>query len=474
MTQMVQRYDNRHTVTRQFHVLLLVHTSPITHKGIIPHLKSNSLRMKNIPRRDFLTAIPVLAGSLLSLKAWAAQGTPDTEKQLVLRSSWQTVNIGDIGHTPGVLSLLEKHLPHVNVRLWATDVGNGVREMLTKRFPKLEIFTNADKEAVARAMQECDFLLHGSGPSLVARADVKRWKEETGKPYGVYGITFPGVYSDDPKELVKPNPLDIELLNAAAFAFFRDSVSLDLAKKLGVQNSVMKFCPDGAFAVDLRDDLAAEAFMKEHGLEAGKFMCVLPRNRLTPWWEIPSKNQKLDEKKNARNEAMREHDNAPLREAIIAVVRQTSLKILICPEDETQVKLGKQILLDRLPDDVKQRVVWRDRYWLTDEAVSTYLRSAGIFGLEMHSPIMALGNGIPAIVGRFAEQTSKGFMWRDIGLADWLFDFDNEADIARYVPAVLAMAKNPKAARQKAAKGRKFVKQKQQETMSILGKEIIK
>ncbi len=420
-------------------------------------------------RRDFLNTLPLIAATLLSLETLGDDKL--AQKQLVLRSSWQTVNIGDIGHTPGVLSLLEKHLPNVNVRLWASDVGNGVREMLTKRFPKLEIFTNADKEAVARAMQECDFLLHGSGPSLVARADVKHWKEEMGKPYGVYGITFPGVYSDDPKELVKPNPLDIELLNAAAFAFFRDSVSLDLAKKLGVQNPVMKFCPDGAFAVDLRDDLAAEAFMKEHGLEAGKFMCVLPRNRLTPWWEIPSKNQKLDEKKNARNEAMREHDNAPVREAIIAVVRQTSMKILICPEDETQVKLGKQILLDKLPEDVKARVVWRDRYWLTDEAVSTYRRSAGVFGLEMHSPIMALGNGIPAIVGRFDEQTSKGFMWRDIGLDDWLFDFDNEADIARYVPT-LEMAKNPKAARQKAAKGRKFVQQRQQETMSTLSKKL--
>ena len=428
--------------------------------------------MKIIPRRDFLTAAPVLAASLLSLKAWASEGTPDAKKQLVLRSSWQTVNIGDIGHTPGVLHLLEKHLPEVEVRLWATDVGNGVREMLAKRFPNLEIFTSADKEAIARAKQECDFLLHGSGPSLVARGDVKRWKEETGKPYGVYGITFPGVYSDDPKELVKPNPLDIELLNGGAFAFFRDSFSLDLAKKLGVKNPVMEFCPDGAFAVDVRDDLATLAFMKEHGLEAGKFMCVLPRNRLTPWWEIPSKNQKLDAKKNARNEVMREHDNAPLREAIIAVVRQTSMKILICPEDETQVKLGKQILLDKLPEDVKAKVVWRDRYWLTDEAMSTYLRSAGIFGLEMHSPIMALGNGIPAIVGRFAEQTSKGFMWRDIGLGDWLFDFDNEADIARYVPAVLAIAKDPQAAHQKAAKGRKFVEQRQQETMSLLGKAL--
>ena len=430
---------------------------------------------RHIARRNFLQRLaavsPFFLGMDSSVKADGAANFA-SRKQLVLRSSWQTVNIGDIGHTPGVLHLLEEHLPEVDVRLWATDVGNGVREMLTYRFPKLEIFTNTDKAAVARAMRECDFLLHGSGPSLVARGDVKRWREKTGKPYGVYGITFPGVYSDDPKEVVEANPLDIELLNAAAFAFFRDSVSLELAKKLGVRNASMGFCPDGAFAVDLRDDRKALDFMKAHGLEAGKFMCVLPRNRLTPWWEIPSKNRTLDEKKNARNELMREHDNTPLREAIIAIVRQTPMKVLICPEDETQVKLGKQILLDKLPEDVKQKVVWRDRYWLTDEAVSTYVRSAGVFGLEMHSPIMALGNGIPAIVGRFAEQTSKGFMWRDIGLDKWLFDFDNEADIARYVPTVLAMAKNPKAARRYAAKGKAYVKKRQRETMELLSKKL--
>jgi polysaccharide pyruvyl transferase WcaK-like protein len=75
---------------------------------------------------------------------------------------------------------------------------------------------------------------------------------------------------------------------------------------------------------------------------------------------------------------------------------------------------------------------------LTDEALSTYVRSAGMFGLKMHSPIMCLGNGVPAIVCRFAEQTGKGVMWRDIGLGDWLFDFDNDEEIKGLVPAVLA------------------------------------
>ena len=424
-------------------------------------------------RRNFIRNTPALAGLLLNLPAIARtddNGRATAKKAIILRSSWQTVNIGDIGHTPGVLALLEKYLPDVEVRLWPTSLDNGVETLLRRRFPKVPVIRTADE--VARAFSECVFLLHGSGPSLVARKDVGRWDKETGKPFGVYGITFPGVYSPDPKAMVTANPLDVELLNKARFALFRDSVSLEFARKNGVQNAVMEYCPDGAFAVDLRNDEAATSFMRAHGLEAGTFMCVIPRNRFTPYWEIPAKKTPFDEKRNARNQDMKEHDNAPLREAIIQVVRQTPMKILICPEDETQVRLGKEILYDKLPDDVKARVVWRDHYWITDEAVSTYVRSAGLFGLEMHSPIMCIGNGIPAIVGRFAEQTSKGFMWKDIGLDDWLFDMDNEQDISRYVPTVLAMARNPKAAKAKAARARKLVEQRQRDTMRLVNKNV--
>lgn len=418
-------------------------------------------------RRDFLKQTPALVGLLMSIPALA-----QAKKSILLRSSWQTVNIGDIGHTPGVLRLLEQYMPDAEVRLWPSSLDNGVEELMKKRFPKLIILNTPESRDAA--LKECDFLLHGSGPSLVGRKEVERWFRETGKPFGIYGITFPGVYSDDPKLAAKANPLDIELLNNARFALFRDSISLDYAKNNGVTCKIMEFCPDGAFAVDMRNDKAANAFMKANGLQKGRFMCVIPRTRFTPYWEIPSKKTPFDEKRNARNQAMKEHDNAPLRAAIVEVVRKTGMKILICPEDETQVKLGKEILLDKLPDDVKPKVVWRDRYWLTDEAVSTYLNCAGIFGLEMHSPIMCIGNGIPAIVGRFFEQTSKGVMWKDIGLGEWLFDMDNEEDVARYVPAVLEMATNPAEAKAKTAKARAYVEQRQKETMGHLRKEMEK
>ena len=414
-------------------------------------------------RRHFLAT--ALAPALVSLPA---AGRP---RRILLRSSWQTVNIGDIAHTPGVLTILEKHLPGVEVRLWPSKVDNGVEEMLLARFPKLAIIKGP--EQLKAAFAECDFLLHGSGPSLVAEKDVVRWSKETGKPYGVFGITLP--IQGSTATIPAPDSVisgTVRVLSGARFTYFRDSVSLELARKRGCTCPVMEFGPDGAFATDLRDDRRAGAFLRDNGLEEGKFLCCIPRLRYTPYWTIPEKRAAFDENKHARNEAMKEHDLAPLRQAIVGVLRQTSLKVLICPEDQTQMAVGKEMLFDKLPDDVKARAVWRPHYWLTGEALSTYVRSAGLFGAEMHSPVMCIGNGIPAIVCRWAEQTSKGIMWRDIGLGEWLFDLDKEDELQKVVPAVLAMAKDPAAAKAKAAYAREFVQQRQAAMAAMLEKSL--
>src|SRR5688500_1451499 len=175
------------------------------------------------------------------------------KKKIVLRSGWQTVNIGDIAHTPGVLHLLEKYVPDAEVRLWANTLDNGAKEIILKRFPNLEIFTNADTDAVTRAFKECDFLLHGSGPSLVRKKEVARWMQETGKPDGIYGIT----YSDK-------SPDGIELLTKADVAFFRDTASLGFAKSNGAASKIMEFGHDGAFATDILNDAAAKTFLEQH------------------------------------------------------------------------------------------------------------------------------------------------------------------------------------------------------------------
>ncbi len=405
----------------------------------------------NTSRRSFLASLSAALGA--AALAPGVRGAAARPPRILLRSSWQTVNIGDIAHTPGVLTLLQTHLPEAEIMLWPSSVADGVAEMLRRNFPKVQIVQGA---ALKAAFAECDFLLHGSGPSLVAQKDLAKWRAATGKPYGIYGITL-GALDAEARELI----------NNAKFIFFRDSVSLQFAKDHGVTCPVMEFGPDGAFGVKLRNDAAAEQFLRAHELEDGKFLCCIARLRNTPYWKIKP-GHAFDAKKHARNEAMKEHDLAPLRAAIAAVVRQTKLKVLICPEDSSQMQINKENLVDKLPADVLPRVVWREHYWLTDEALSTYVRSAGLFGCEMHSPIMCIGNGIPAIVCRWQEQTSKGFMWRDIGLGEWLFNLDEESEIPGLVPAVLAMAKDPAAAKAKAAKARAFVEQRQRETMAIV------
>ncbi len=415
-------------------------------------------------RRTFLHTTTT-AAACAGLRAFAADKRPP---RIVLRSSWQTVNIGDIGHTPGVLALIEKHIPEAEVTLWPMDVRNGIEEMLRRRFPKLRI-TQDKAEAFTN-----DFLLHGSGPYVTAHRDVEAWRNETGKPYGVYGITMAAA-GDPGMKIMRNGGLDDRckaLLNGASFVFLRDGVSLQVVKDAGVKAPIIEFGPDGAFAADVRNDEAATAFLQKHGLEEGKFLCFLPNLRNAPYWKVKP-NYAFDEVKHARNEEMKGHDHAPLREAIVAIARETPMKVLVVPEDSTQMETGKELLVDPLPADVRAKVVWRENFWLTDEAISTYTRSAGLVSLEMHSPIMALGNGIPALVCRFAEQTSKGFMWRDIGLGDWLFDLDKPDELAHIVPTALALARDPATAKARATKAREFVHQRQRETMAILRKAAV-
>lgn len=231
-------------------------------------------------RRLFLQSTGMaIATTLTSTVLRAVEG--DRPPRILLRSSWQTVNIGDIAHTPGVLAILEKHLPTAEIYLWPSNVNHGVKELLSQRFPKLKIVQG--ETALKAAFAECDFLLHGSGPSLIAEKDVRRWKTETNKPYGVYGITLP-IQESSSTKLTSDSAFaaTIDLLSGARFTFFRDSVSMQLAKDRGCTCPVMEFGPDGAFATDLREDEKALVFLEKHSLEEGKFLCCIPRLRFTP------------------------------------------------------------------------------------------------------------------------------------------------------------------------------------------------
>lgn len=427
-------------------------------------------------RRQFIKNVVVTtAGSAILTPLLSIADNPfvhlqrgQTPRHILLRSGWQVENIGDIAHTPAILALLEKYVPDAKVTFWPWYhyLPDNERHMLIHRFPNLSIVEGnlddsgkASSTALQEAINSADFFLHNSGPSTIAWADADRFKKLTGNEFGVYGVSF-GLYGTP----------EVNTLSRAAFTYFRDSISLNKAREAGVNSPIMGFSPDVAFAIDVTDEEKARNFLSSNGLKDGEFLCCIPKHRNTPVWLHPLKKKPFDPVKNERNEAMKEHDHEPLRRAITAVIRTTNLKILICHEDETQIIIGKQWLLDHLPADVKPRVVWLDRPWLTDEANSVYKRAAGFFGSEMHSPIMCIANGIPAIVVRWAEQSTKGFMWDDIGLKDWLFDFDNENDIQRFVPTVLHMANHLKASKIKALKAREYARNQQAKTMLMVEK----
>ncbi|NJM94242.1 MAG: hypothetical protein HC842_05880 [Cytophagales bacterium] len=89
-----------------------------------------------------------------------------------------------------------------------------------------------------------------------------------------------------------------------------------------------------------------------------------------------------------------------------------------------QIDIMDELLLDPLPDDVKPSVVKKSEYWITDEAASVYQRAFAIVSMECHSPIIAYANNTPAFYVRQKEDTIKGQMYNDLGLADWVFEID--------------------------------------------------
>lgn len=380
-----------------------------------------------------------MAGLGGALRAQAGRAT-----RVLLRSSWQTVNIGDIAHTPGMLALLEKHRPDAEVTLWPSKVDRGVEEILRARFPKLKIAMT--KAAQETALAECDFFLHGSGPGMVGRRELKL-AQEAGKPYGIGGITLTDAEIKEHREL----------LAGARFVFLRDTDSMRALQAGGVAGPKIEFGPDATFAIDLRDDAAAKALMKTHGLEPGAFLCAVPRLRWTPYWEIHPESTPPNAERIKVNEEFAERDHAKLREGITAWVRETGRRVLLTPEMTYQVPLLRSLIFDRLPDDVKPSLAFLDHYWLTAEACSVYAQAAAIVSMEQHSPIMGIAAGVPSVLVRQPTDTRKGRMWYDLGMNDWVFEIDQTTgaqiaarlvEIGRDLPAARAAAAKARAAAQ--------------------------
>jgi polysaccharide pyruvyl transferase WcaK-like protein len=386
----------------------------------------------------------------LFLAGIAASACSARPPRILLRSSWQSVNIGDIGHTPGALALLEKYIPEAEITLWPGRLEHGSRELLMKGYPRLRIAEGSldsqnkpSSPALAKAWEEADLYLSGSGSGFPASNHAVAFRKSTGKPVGVFGVsTDPISGIGDGREPeggtlrdlraralnLPPTHLSSDLryiIDQAAFFFCRDTISRDYLKSQGVKTPVLEFGPDAQLGMTLRDDAKGFTWLREHGVDEGKFICVIPRLRYTPYYRIRNVPRTADDDiRDAINNRTTERDHAKLREMIVAYVKNTGHKVMACAEMTYQVEMAKQVLVDPLPGDVKKNVVWRDTYWLPDEAASIYSKAQAVVSVECHSPLIALHNGTPGMYVRQPTDTCKGQMYRDFGAGEWFFEID--------------------------------------------------
>src|SRR3954463_12644309 len=118
-----------------------------------------------LTRRRFLASAAAIGASPVSRPGLAAADDP-RPRRVLLRSSWQAINIGDVGHTPGVLHLLEQHAPAAEVVVWAAQAHTAdTTAMLAKRFPKVKVVkgvVDADGQTKVKELDEAigwaDFL----------------------------------------------------------------------------------------------------------------------------------------------------------------------------------------------------------------------------------------------------------------------------------------------------------------------------
>src|SRR5690625_226435 len=91
---------------------------------------------------------------------------------ILLRSSWQTCNIGDISHTLGLSQLIKHYLGNIHVILWPGYIESQEMALLHKYLPELEILDPQDESQIEQAIERANLFLHGSGSGVPGRSAI--------------------------------------------------------------------------------------------------------------------------------------------------------------------------------------------------------------------------------------------------------------------------------------------------------------
>ncbi|GAB3800779.1 polysaccharide pyruvyl transferase family protein [Spirosoma humi] len=440
-----------------------------------------------LSRRDFIKLTAVSSASVVRptesflLSESSSIVEPRKNPVIILRSSWGDGNIGDQGHSPGTIRLLTQYVPNAEILLWHTDPRPETEKLISRNFPKVRVIRGKFYEAgkpfegeIKEAFERADMFIFNSGMAMNFGLYGKDWGgnmssltpyiycAENNIPFGIYGQSFDRF--DFPSLYAYRN-----VLSQAAFVYCRDGESLKFLKENEFRTPVLEFGPDGCFGINVRDEEKGLTYLKKAGLEAQKFLAVVILTN-TPY--ANRRPNAIDLGKSPAD--WQEEDRsrmAKIREMITNWVRETGLKVLLAPEVTKEIEPAKTFLYNQLPADVQANVVWRDTFWNADEAMSVYARAHTLFGMEPHSLIMGVTLEVPIIHAWPPSHGRKAWMFRDIGLPNWLFQVDHSS-AADWTKQLRLIHQDYAEAKKKVAKAMAFVQQRQASTMNVINNAI--
>lgn len=397
-------------------------------------------------------------------------GSPGS-RSVLLRSSWQDVNIGDVAHSPGAMAALLEADPDARITLWPVALGEREEALVRAAFPQVAIVRGArlgdgrfTTPELAEAWDAADVLVYGSAPDVVGhQADVIHWARTTGKPHGYAGVTVdplcPPTWGtlDELETMVEHLPPGFhdeegrEPLDAAEFLFTRDSISLAYLRGQGIQAATLQFGPDFTFAYDYADRSTIDPFLGELGIGGDDFACFVPRQRYAPYQRMRREPATREsQRRDAINAATSRADLASLVTAVTTWVRRTGAIAAVVPEMSYVPAFSRTELLPLLPEDVAPRVRVLDRFWSLAEASAIYSVTRAVVSMECHSPILASVYGTPTLYLRQPTETVKGRMYDDLGGSDLLIELGPGAQAATEA-AVTGIIDDPQAWRDASA-----------------------
>jgi polysaccharide pyruvyl transferase WcaK-like protein len=410
----------------------------------------------------------MLRRTFLSAAGVSAAAAPP-RKKILLRTGWQMRNIGDVCFTPAMLAALARYIPEADVTCWASNIDESGRKLIRRDFPGVPILDGKlttggapTPPQLQRAFAETDLFLYNSGMVInYGLHGVHDWEKtlgsvlpfylagNLGKPYGTWAQTF--------DTFAPPSPIVLKnVLSNAKFLFTRDSLSIGVLKDAGIAGPHIAYAPDIAFQYRQRNEPAAEAFLRSEGLERGRFLVAIIHYAVLDRPGVRDRGPEYV---------------AKMREVLIRWARETKLPILIAPEDDREIELGRQQWIDPMPDDVKPLMKLRKTFWLPDEALSVFLASRTMFNMEPHGNIMALANGLPCLHAFDWAFGKKAQMFADIGLGDWAFHLAT-ATPRQMGDALLGIHRDYAAAQRKRNEGMAVVEQKTREGFAVVRRSL--